>query len=48
MAKIEKSKIFKKIFVQPASGDSGTAIGAVYSAFEKYKNKIKIQRIILI
>ena len=43
--KIEKSKIFKKIFVQPASGDSGTAIGAVYSAFEKkYKNKIKIQK----
>ena len=40
--KIEKSKIFKKIFIQPASGDSGTAIGAVYAAFEK-KKKIKIK-----
>jgi len=37
--KIEKSKIFKKIFIQPASGDSGTAIGAVYAAFEKKKKK---------
>merc|ERR1711991_1102421 len=26
--KILKSKIFKKIFVQPASGDSGVAVGA--------------------
>ena len=43
--KIEQSKIFKKIYVQPASGDSGTAIGAVYSAFEyKYKNRIKIKK----
>ncbi len=42
--KIEKSKIFKNLFVQPASGDSGTAIGAVYAAFEKnYYKKIKIQ-----
>lgn len=42
--KIEKSRIFNKIFVQPASGDSGTAIGAVYAAFEKnFQKKIKIK-----
>ena len=43
--KIEQSKIFNKIFVQPASGDSGTAIGAVYSGFEQnYKKKLKIKK----
>jgi len=42
--KILSSKIFEKIFVQPASGDAGTAIGAVYSAFENnYKTPFKVQ-----
>lgn len=33
--KIEKSKIFDEIFVQPASGDAGVALGAVYLGFAK-------------
>ena len=37
--KIQKSKIFDKIFIQPASGDSGTAIGAVYASFENIFKK---------
>ena len=42
--KIESSKLFNEIFVQPASGDAGAALGAVYCAFSKnnpnlYKNK---------
>jgi carbamoyltransferase len=37
--KIEKSKIFKKIFVQPASGDAGVAYGScLYSHSRHYKN----------
>ncbi len=37
--KILASNIFKRIYIQPASGDAGTAIGAVYSAFENYYKK---------
>lgn len=36
--KIAQSKIFKKIFIQPASGDSGLAIGSTIVSFIKYKN----------
>ena len=32
MQKIEQSGIFDEIFVQPASGDSGVAVGACYLA----------------
>ncbi len=40
--KIERSKIFKEIFVQPASGDDGCSIGACYLAYKQLsKNRIK-------
>jgi len=43
--KIMKSKIFKEIFVQPASGDSGLVIGALYLAIQNnYKKKLKIKK----
>ena len=42
--KILKSKIFKEIFVQPASGDSGVALGAVYAAMAKQKNKLPVKK----
>ncbi len=35
--KISKSKIFKEIFIQPASGDDGTAYGAALLAYSKNK-----------
>ena len=38
--KIYKKKIFDKIFIQPASGDNGTAIGAaLYGYYEIMNNK---------
>ena len=37
--KIEASKLFDKIFVQPASSDAGAALGAVYCAFSKNNPK---------
>ena len=37
---ILKKKIFKKIFVTPASGDDGCAIGACYLAYKKRKKKM--------
>ncbi len=36
--KIEKSKIFKEIFIQPASADDGCTIGACYIANSNYPN----------
>ena len=36
--KIAQSKIFKKIFIQPASGDNGLAIGSAIVSFIKYKD----------
>lgn len=36
--KISQSKIFKKIFIQPASGDAGLAIGTTIVSFIKYKD----------
>ena len=39
--KIERSNIFSELFVQPASGDSGTAIGACYLAYKNYKPDLK-------
>ena len=40
--KIKKNSNFKKIFIQPASGDAGGALGAaleVYSRFKKIKQR---------
>ena len=39
--KIERSGMFDEIFVQPASGDSGTSIGACYLAYKKYNKSLK-------
>jgi carbamoyltransferase len=40
--KIESKKIFKNIFIQPASGDDGCSIGACYLAYKQHsKKKIK-------
>lgn len=37
--KIEKSKLFKKIFIQPASGDAGVSYGScLYSHSKHFKN----------
>jgi carbamoyltransferase len=41
--KILNSKIFDEIFVQPASGDSGVALGAVYAAMAKHNGKLEIK-----
>ena len=38
--KIEASGIFDEIFVQPASGDSGTAIGACYLSHKRLARKL--------
>lgn len=42
--KIAESKIFDEIFVQPASGDNGTAIGASYLATKKALPDLKSNR----
>ena len=42
--KIESSKIFKKIFVQPASGDAGVAYGACLFSHAKYNNKFNFKK----
>lgn len=39
--KIIESKIFDEIFVQPASGDDGAAIGACFLASKKFLDKLK-------
>ena len=39
--KIEKSGIFDEIFVQPASGDNGTPIGACYLSYKNYNKNLK-------
>ena len=36
--KIEKSRIFEEIFVQPASGDAGISLGSAYLATSKFYN----------
>lgn len=41
--KIHDSKIFKKIFVQPASSDSGIAIGAAILGFLNWDKKGKLE-----
>ncbi len=39
--RIEKSRIFDEIFVQPASGDAGTAVGACYLSSADALSEIK-------
>ena len=41
--KILKEGIFKEIFVQPASGDSGLVLGALYLAISNNCKKKKLQ-----
>lgn len=40
--KIKSSKLFDEIFIQPASGDAGLAIGAAILTFNKYNNYKKL------
>jgi carbamoyltransferase len=42
IGKLEKEKIFQKIFVQPAAGDAGGSIGAALAAYHIYFNKERI------
>jgi len=37
--KVWKEKIFKNIFIQPAAGDAGGALGAAFSAYHIFFNK---------
>ena len=41
ISKIRQSKLFKEIFVPPASGDAGTSIGAAYLATSENVRNIK-------
>ena len=43
--KIEKSKLFKKIFIQPASGDAGVAYGTCLISHVKRNKKYKFKKI---
>ncbi|MBE7411765.1 MAG: carbamoyltransferase [Leptospiraceae bacterium] len=40
--KIVKEKIFKNIFIQPAAGDAGGALGAALSGWYEYENKPRV------
>lgn len=42
--KIEKSKIFKKIFVTPASGDAGISIGACYLSHKQINKNFNFKK----
>ena len=42
--KIQESKIFDEIFVQPASSDDGAAIGACFLSHKNLKQELKTQR----
>ena len=42
--KIEKSKLFKKIFIQPASGDAGVAYGTCLYSHLKYNKNHKFKK----
>lgn len=43
--KIERSGLFDEIFVQPASGDAGTAIGACYLSYARRVGEFKPKRV---
>ena len=40
--KLLEEKIFKNIWIQPASGDAGSSLGAAYICWHKYLNKERI------
>jgi len=40
--KLQKAKIFDQIFIQPASGDAGGAVGAAYAAWHIHAEKKRI------
>ena len=40
--KLLKSKIFDEIWIQPASGDAGSALGAAMVGYYKYQNKKRV------
>ena len=42
--KISRSRLFKEIFVQPASGDSGVAYGTCLVSEKKYNKNIKFKK----
>ena len=42
--KIESQKIFKEIFIQPASGDSGVAYGTCLVSTKKHQKNIKFKK----
>ena len=42
VGKLDDEKIFKRIFVQPAAGDAGGAIGAALAAYHIYFDKERI------
>jgi len=42
--KIEQSRLFDEIFVQPASGDAGVAIGACYLGHKAHHRDVKPQK----
>lgn len=42
---IKKSNIFKNVFIQPAAGDSGGAIGAALAAYHIYLKKERINHL---
>ena len=42
--KILRDSAFKNVWVQPAAGDAGGAIGAALSAYHMYKNKPRLKR----
>ena len=42
--RLEKTKIFDEIFIQPASGDAGVAVGACYLAYSRSCPALKPQK----
>lgn len=42
-AKIQQSQLFKQLWIQPAAGDAGGALGAAYAGWHIDKNKPKIK-----
>jgi hypothetical protein len=40
--KLDDAGIFKQVFVQPAAGDAGGALGAAYAAYHIYYDQPRI------
>ena len=41
--KLQRSGLFKQIYIQPAAGDAGGAVGAALAAYHMYYDKPKIK-----